>query len=138
MLVDVDKAVALAVLAGGEGDAVDAAPRSVAHQIHAVVRHGLHHLFHVGAQVVDAVVIVDAAVLFHLVVGAETIFHDKQWLLVALVQFTQRITQAHRVNLPAPVGRLDVWVRHAALEAGNGVTGAAFRFDRVGHVIAET
>ena len=31
MFVDVDKAVALAVLTGGEGDAVDAAPRGIAH-----------------------------------------------------------------------------------------------------------
>ena len=90
------------------------------------------------AQVVDTVVVVDAAVFFNFIVGAEAVFHDEQRFLIAFVQFAQRVAQAHRVNLPAPVGGFDVRVRHAAFEAGDGIAAAAFRFDRVGHVVAET
>ncbi|MMZ68840.1 hypothetical protein D1872_315820 [compost metagenome] len=91
-----------------------------------------------SAQVVDAVVIVDAAVFFHFIVSAKTVFHDKQRFLITLVKLTQRIAQAHGVNLPAPVGRFHMWVRHTAFEAGNRIACPAFRFDRIGHVVAET
>ena len=90
-----------------------------------------------SAQIVDAIVVVDAAVFFDFIVRAEAVFDDKQRLLVALIQFTQRIAQADRVNLPAPVGGFDVRVGHAAFKAGDRVAGAAFRFHRVGHVVAE-
>ena len=137
MLVHVDKAVAFAVLTGGEGHAVDAAPRGVAHQIHAIIRHRFDHLFHVGTQVVDTIVIVDAAVLFHFVIRAKSVFDDKQRLLVTFIQLAQGVAQAHRVDLPAPVRSFDVRVRNAAFEAGDRIARTAFRFHRVGHVVAE-
>lgn len=57
----------------------------------------------VVVQVTDAVVIVNAAVGFHLIFGAQTVFHDKQRLLVAIPQHVQQRAQAQRVYLPAPL-----------------------------------
>ena len=44
------------------------APRRVAHQVHAIVSHRFFHLFNMGAQVVNAVIVIDAAIIFHFVV----------------------------------------------------------------------
>lgn len=89
VLVHVDEAVALAVLTGGERHAVDAAPRRVAHQVDTIVSHRFFHLFNMGAQVVNSVVVVDAAIFFYFVVSTKTVFDNKQRLLIAFVQFTQ-------------------------------------------------
>lgn len=62
MFVHVDKAVTFAVLTGGKRHAVDATPWRVAHQVYAIIGHRFHHFFDVGAQIVDAIVVVDAAV----------------------------------------------------------------------------
>ncbi|CCJ89732.1 hypothetical protein BN132_1660 [Cronobacter turicensis 564] len=138
MLVHINKAVAFAVLAGGERNAVDAAPRRVAQQIHAVIRHRFHHLLNVGAQIIDAVIVINAAVRFHIVISAKAIFHDEQRLLITLVKLTQRVTQADRVNLPAPVRRFHMRVWHATLKTAERIAATAFGFNGVGHVIAET
>ena len=75
--VDVDEAVALLHFAGREGYAVDAAPWRVAHQIDAVLFDSFFHFFDMRLEVVDAVWIVAAAVLFLDVDGAEAVFDDE-------------------------------------------------------------
>ena len=138
MFIHIDKAVAFAVLPGSERHAVDAAPRCVAHQIHAIVSHRFFHLFNMGAQVVNAVVIVDAAIFFHFVISAKTVFDNKQRLLITLIQFAKCIAQTYWINLPAPVRRFNIRVRYAAFKTRDRIAGAAFGLHCVGHVIAET
>lgn len=69
-----------------------------------------------GAQVVNAVVVVDAAIFFHFVVSAKTVFDNKQRPLITLIQFAKGIAQTYWINLPAPVRRFNIRVRYAAFE----------------------
>ena len=39
-----------------------------------------------GTQVINAVIVIDAAIIFHFVVSAKTVFDNKQRLLVTLIQ----------------------------------------------------
>ena len=110
VLVHIDEAVALVHLAGGGRDQVDAAPGGVAHQVDAVLFHRLFHLGDVLLEVGDAVVVLDAAVGFHLVVGAQAVFDDEEGLGVVVGHPVQGVAQAHRVDLPAPVAGLDIGV----------------------------
>ena len=65
-------------------------------------------------KVADPVIVVDAAVGFHLILGAQAVFHDKQRLLIAIPQHVQQRAQAEGVNLPAPLRACQVRVRHHA------------------------
>ena len=64
VVVHIDEAVTLAQLSGGKGHHIDAAPRGVAHQIHAVQFHGLFHLLDMNAQIVDAVAVITGMIRF--------------------------------------------------------------------------
>ena len=89
-------------------------------------------------QVTDAVVIVNAAIGFHLILGAQTIFHDKQRLLIAIPQHVQQRTQAQRVYLPAPLRARQVRVRHHAENiAARLLVQRLVGGDAAGHVVAE-
>ena len=69
------------------------------------------------AQVIDAVVVVDGAVLFDNVLGAQAILDHKQRLLIAVVHVVERDAEAHGVDGPAPLALLQVGV----LGTGEGV-----------------
>ena len=69
------------------------------------------------AQVVDAVVVVDGAVLLDNVLGAQTVLDHEQRLLVTVVQVVEGDTEAQRVDGPAPLALLQVGV----FGAGEGV-----------------
>ena len=66
------------------------------------------------AQVVDAVIIVDTAVGLHRVVGTQTVFHQEQRFLVAVIQLVHGDAQAQRVDGPAPLAGLQIGVLHRA------------------------
>ena len=110
VLIDVDEAVALVHLAGRSGYEVDAAPRRVADEVHAVLIDRELHLLDVVAEVVDTVVVVDGAVRLDLVVRTETVLHDEKRQVIHVGEPVERVAQAHRVDLPTPVARLDVLV----------------------------
>ena len=63
-----------------------------------------------GAEVVDAVGVVDGAVRLHGIHSAQTVLHDEQRLLVAIVEGVHGDAEAHRVDGPAPLARLEVGV----------------------------
>ena len=139
VLVHVDEAVALAHLSRTGGNEVDRAPPGVADEVDAVV-DGLSHGLHVLLQVVDTVLVVDARravrVANHLVARAHAVLHHHQRNLIAVVDLVQGVAQALRVDLPAPVGALEVGVLatkgHVALRHLNVV-----RAHHVGHVVGE-
>ena len=112
VFVDVDEAVAFVHFAGGGGDDVDRSPHGVAEQFDAV----FEHFVDMGAQVVDAVGVVDFAV-FEFFVGAEAVFHDEHRQLVAVVEPVQGITQADRIDLPAPIVALTNSLRTRTLSS---------------------
>ena len=136
--VHVDQAVALLHLAGGEAHHVDAAPDRVAHDGHAVQVDGLLDLGDVALEVFDARVVGDVAVLVGRLVHAHAVLDDEQRLVPALVHLAQRVAQADRIDLPAPVGGLDVRVGHQPVEAVlHRVERGALRADGYGHVVAQ-
>ena len=69
------------------------------------------------AQVVDAVVVVDGAVLLDNVLGAQAVLDHKQRLLITVVQVVEGDAEAQRVDGPAPLALLQVGV----LGTGEGV-----------------
>ena len=69
-----DEAVALAHLAGGGGDQIDAAPAGVAQEWHSVF-DGIPHGADVRAQVVDAIVVHYLAIGVDLVHGPQAVLH---------------------------------------------------------------
>ena len=54
-------------------------------------------------EVVDAIVVVDRTVSLHHIMGAQTVLHNEERLLVAVVQLDERVAQALGINLPTPV-----------------------------------
>ena len=90
------------------------------------------------AQVVDAVVVGNVAVLVRLVNRAEAVLDHKERLLVAVVDLVDGDAEAQRVDRPTPVGVGEVGVLHARERIARGVLGARVgRSDRAGVVIAE-
>ena len=71
-------------------------------------------------------------------VHAHAVLDDEQRLVPALVHLAQRVAQADRIDLPAPVGGLDVRVGHQPVEAVlHRVERGALRADGYGHVVAQ-
>nr|VXZ81813.1 Uncharacterised protein [Klebsiella pneumoniae] len=56
-----------------------------------------------GGEIIDTILVIDAAVRFADINRAKAVFDNKQWQLVVIPEPVQRIAQADRVNLPAPV-----------------------------------
>lgn len=73
--IDIDKAVALAHLAGGRRDQIDAAPAGVTHHRNAVA-DSIAHCPDVLAQVADAIVVIDVPIGIDLIAGAKPVFHQ--------------------------------------------------------------
>ena len=88
-------------------------------------------------QIVDAVGIVNRTVLFLGVERAEAVLNNKQGFLIAVVDLVERDAQTQRVDLPAPVGSLEVGV----FSAEGHVAGGHFLFgsgaDDHRHVVRE-
>ena len=135
-LVDVDETVTLCHLAGGGGDQINAAPRGIAHQIHAVLDR-LSHLLDVPAQIVNAIAVVDLAVLALHIVSTQTVLHHHHRQVVTVVDFVEGIAQTNGVDLPAPVGSLQVGVLLSGNDVAAHILGILMGGDAVGHIIAE-
>ena len=65
-----------------------------------------------GAQIIDAVAVVDGAVRFHGIHRAKAVLHNEHGLFVPVVDGVQGHAQAHRVDGPAPLAGLEVRVLH--------------------------
>ena len=131
-----DEAVALAHLAGAGGHQVDGAPPGVGDQVNAV-GDGLAHGLDVALQIGDAVRIVDGAVLFDLVVGAHAVLDHHQRNLVTGVNLVEGDAQAQRVDLPTPVGGLQVGVLAAKGHVALGHLVVLVGTHGAGHVVAK-
>ena len=68
------------------------------------------------AEIIDAVVVVDRAVLVHGVIGAQAVLDDEQRLVITVLHIDERIGEAVRIDLPAPIGNGQVGVLHARRE----------------------
>ena len=140
MLVDVDEAVALAQLAGAGGDDVDGAPPGVADDIGAIFLNGCLQCVVVRLQVVGAVRVVDplhAVLDDDLVIGAKAVLHHHlRDVVVALGHGVDGPTQADRVDLPAPVARLEVGVLAAQAHVAGNFLAVIVRGGGHGHVVA--
>ena len=58
--IDVDKAVTLFHFTGAGRDQVNASPGQVSHEIHAIDQHRIFHRLNVLAEIVNAIVVIDA------------------------------------------------------------------------------
>ncbi|MNE96990.1 hypothetical protein D3C80_1952750 [compost metagenome] len=88
--------------------------------------------------IVNAVIVVDAAVGLDAVFRPQAVLNDKQRFLIAVIQHVEQIAQPHRVNLPAPFRACQMRVRHHVEDIGPG--GLVLRLvggDTAAHVVAE-
>ena len=131
-----DEAVALAHLAGAGGHQVDGAPPGVGNQVDAV-GDGLAHGLDVTLQIGDAVRVVNGAVLLDLVVGAHTVLDHHQRNLVAGVNLVEGDAQTQRIDLPAPVGGLQIGVLAAKGHVALGHLVVLVGAHGAGHVVAK-
>ena len=111
--VDVDEAVTLAHLRGRRAHEVDAAPRRIAHDGHAV-GDGLLHLHEMVVQIVDAVVVLHRhaarAVRDEHVLCAQPVLHDEERLLPAVIEAVQHgvdLVERQPVFYLLPIARKD-------------------------------
>ena len=91
-----------------------------------------------GGEIIDAILVIDAAVRFADINRAKAVFDNKQWQLVVIPEPVQRIAQADRVNLPAPVRLFDVRVGDQAggfIIIKQGVVFGGFGSER--HIVAK-
>ena len=89
-------------------------------------------------QVVDAVVIVDGAVLLDDVLRAQAVFDHEQRLLIAVVQVVEGNAEAQRIDGPAPLAFLEVRVLRARKRVALGPCGVGVRARRAARgVVAE-
>ena len=79
----------------------------------------------------------DRAVRFLFIQRAEAVLDDEQRLLVAVVDLVERNPQAQRVDLPAPVGSLQVGVAAAEGHVAGGHFGVLRGADDHRHVVGE-
>ena len=80
------------------------------------------------AQIADAVVVVNLAVSVNLIPRAETVFHEEQRFLVAVIHHIHGDAQAERVDAPAPFAGLNMRVLQRFNDIGGaGVAGVHLR-----------
>ena len=101
IFIDINKAVAFSFPRAG-GNQIDTAPGcSPSDRRHP--RPPPFHLRDMGGEIIDAILVIDAAVRFADINRAKAVFDNKQRQLVVIPEPVQRIAQTDRVNLPAPV-----------------------------------
>ena len=131
-----NEAVALAHLAGAGRNQVDGAPPGIGDQVDAV-GNGLAHGLDVAAQVGDTIRIVDGAVLLDLIVGAHAVLDHHQRNLVAGVNLVEGDAQTQRIDLPAPVGGLQIGILAAKGHVALGHLVILVGAHGAGHVVAK-
>ena len=137
ILIHIDHAVALGHLGSAGRDQVDGAPPCVAEHVHAICDR-LPQLLHMGAHVVDAVVVLDLALFIKVIHGSQTILGDEDGLVVAVINAVQGDTEADGVNGPAPLGLRQVGVLDIGHQTAGGLRHrAALIAHDVGHVVAD-
>ena len=90
-----------------------------------------------GAQVVDAVAVMHGAVRFQGILGAQTVLHHHDRDAVTIVDLVEGVAQALGIDLPAPVGSLQVRVLEALRHVAVGLGGILVGGDAVGHIVAQ-
>ncbi len=100
--VHIYKTIPLAHFACGGGDQINRAPGCIAQQLNAILVYGLFHRLNMPAHIINAVVVMYAAIGFHCILCTQAVFNNEQRLLIAVVEVVQHDTQPQRVNLPAP------------------------------------
>ena len=86
-------------------------------------------------QVIDPVAVMDTSVRALLVSGSQTIFHHHNRQLIALIDLIQRITQAIRVYLPAPLRSGQIRIFRAARQVACHLFRILVGRDTGGHVV---
>ena len=90
-----------------------------------------------GPQVVDAVAVVDLPVLALSVVSTQTVLNHHHGDLVAVPYLVQAVAQSLGIDLPSPVGSLEVGVGRAAQAVACHFSLAGVGGNAVGHIVAE-
>ena len=90
-----------------------------------------------AAQVGDTIRVVDGAVLLDLVVGAHAVLDHHQRNLVASINLVEGDAQAQRINLPAPVGGLQIGILAAKGHVALGHLVILVGAHGTGHVVAK-
>ena len=89
-------------------------------------------------EIADSVIVMNGAVRLDFIERAEAVFHNHNRSTgVSRCQFVQRPTQAVRVDLPAPIARLEIRIFRAAEHTVADCVGILIRRNATGHVIAE-
>ena len=90
------------------------------------------------AEVVDAVIVVDAAVRVDRIISTKTVLHDEEGQVIVVGEPVQGVPQADGIHLPAPVGSLDMGVPDKVAPLVVLVVGIfGLVLDREGHIVAE-
>ena len=91
-----------------------------------------------GAQVVDAVVVLYLPLLVHFVHRPQAVFHQEERLLVAIVQGVEGDAKAQGIDTPAPLAHLDVGIAQGLDHVGlAGVARIHVGGGAAGGVVAE-
>ncbi len=89
------------------------------------------------AQVVNAIAVVDLAVLALHIVSTQTVLHHHHRQVVTVVNLVEGVAQTNGVDLPAPVGSLQVGVLLSGNDVAAHIPGILMGGDAVGHIVAE-
>lgn len=137
MFIYIDKVVAFVVLFGGERYVVDVVLRCVVYQIYVIVSYRFFYFFDMGAQVVNAVVVVDVVIFFYFVVSVKIVFDNKQRFLITFIQFVKCIAQIYWINLLVLVRCFNIRVWYVVFKIRDRIVGVVFGFYCIGYVIVE-
>ena len=94
--------------------------------------HGFNMLF----QIINAIIIDNAAIIFKPIISTQTIFNHHQRDLIAIINFIESNSKTCRVNLPTPITRLQIRVFSAAHEIPTTFGSDICRLTK-GHIVAK-
>ena len=101
VLFDIDQPVSLAHFRGGAANNVHGRPDVIPSDIHAV-QNSFSYLTEVLSEIIDAVRIVDGAIVFDTVKISDSVFGNVDGALISVIKSIQHESQTQWVNGPAP------------------------------------
>ena len=117
MFIYIDQSVPLIHFTAARADQIDDAPDQISHAGNAVLQNGFFHLGDMSIEILHPVGGMDGTVHFQSILHAQTVFHNEQRLVIAIIQIIHGHAQADRVDLTSPFRDLQIRVA----QGSNGV-----------------
>ena len=114
--IDIDEAVSLCH-AIPRAEKIGEGPEVVSDNVAAVL-DGEPNLVYLIPEEVDSLLVVDSAIRFELVMGSVAVFGDHHGKPIVVIDIAEHVAQGDRVDLPVPIGRLDIGVGGELVEPG--------------------